>query len=248
MDTEEVVENGADDDPEYTTQNEVKDEDDESTAPDGPDEDDMESTDGKSTKPKSDTNALSRKRTKVLELWKDFYTAPAKKRDLKEVPEDLKVSWRKLFGTNKKPKRKSVKCPNKSCGRSFTTYGGMTYHYERCSLKLTDDNQKNNQKNYTCKLCNEIISSDGTIRGVIPHMLSVHPDQMPPVPDNLKEGLEYRVLKPKDARVRCKKEYPDGSVDIKPGMIKGRNGQMIVLPVTRQIVFGGQDYVETTQE
>ena len=155
--------------------------DDGADSEDGADSDSDLDMDAESSRlSKRDSNTLTAKRKEILELWKDYFTAPDS--GLKEVPEELISEWKcRLPKKARSGRNKPVKCPNDSCSKSFTAAGGLVYHYARCGLTPCTE--------YKCNLCS-FISSQG-VRNVIPHLVT-HSSQLPPIPDHLKDAVVYK--------------------------------------------------------
>ena len=183
---------------------------------------------------KADSNIMTKMRKQILDLWKDHFNVPGT--SLVEIDGETMNKWKTLFGprTKKKTTSRKVSCPKKCGAKAFSSLGGLVYHFQRCGLNQTTD-----QSSYTCKICNQIISS-GSIRGVIPHMTTMHLNDLPPVPQDLKEGLNYAFLTPKTRKTRGegRKTRLKGE-----DSVRGRKRFSLT-----HIYYTDEDYVETTKE
>ncbi|RWS27902.1 general transcription factor 3C polypeptide 2-like protein [Leptotrombidium deliense] len=124
----------------------------------------------KSTPQKKPTAVqIERNKRKLFEVWSDFILTP--KSNLRKTSA-MNFKW-----TITSENQKVAICPNEGCDLTFTTRQGLTYHFQRCGVKL----------NWKCKLCEYVAETQQTL--ILHHLFNVHKDQLPETPDELTECL-----------------------------------------------------------
>lgn len=92
----------------------------------------------------------------LISLWNEFIVSADD--SLRELPTDCD-KWLKEVR-----KKKRVKCPLEGCSQSYSSVGGLKYHYKRCGIEL--------KFVWKCKLCGyEAVKGN---RLIIQHLWSDH--------------------------------------------------------------------------
>lgn len=114
-----------------------------------------------------ESNKEFAKRMTILDTWSDYWTTYTT-RDGEAYPQH---EAREIMKTKKK-----ITCPMPSCGKAFTSIGGLKYHYARCNIT----------KAYDCKKCDPQIQV--STRGeMLRHMLLTHMEELPVLNEEQKE-------------------------------------------------------------
>lgn len=114
-----------------------------------------------------DSNKEFAKRMTILQTWSqhwsDYTTREGEAYPQKEAKSIIK-------------KAKKITCPIPTCRKSFTTVGGLRYHYARCNI----------ERCFKCKVCNP--PTEHKTRGdLLRHMVRSHYHQLPELDEEQKD-------------------------------------------------------------
>lgn len=133
-----------------------------------------------------DSNKSFNRRMELLKTWSDHWS-DFTTRDGEAYPQQKAKDIIKKF--------KKIECPIEKCDKSFTSIGGLKYHYARCNIT----------RSYKCKVCNPF--TEYSTRGeILRHMILSHYDDLPPLDGEQKEiansylSCENRTEKSKKIR------------------------------------------------
>lgn len=135
-----------------------------------------------------DSNKEFNRRMTILQTWSEYWTEYT----LREGEPYPKQRTKEIIAKSKK-----VACPIESCGKTFTTPGGLRYHYARCNL----------ERNFKCIVCNPPLSL--TTRGeILRHMIHSHYKELPELNDDQKEiANAYLSCEHKYEKVKKDKKF-----------------------------------------
>uniref|UniRef100_A0A6G1SJ35 General transcription factor 3C polypeptide 2 n=1 Tax=Aceria tosichella TaxID=561515 RepID=A0A6G1SJ35_9ACAR len=114
-----------------------------------------------------DTNKEFAKRMAILQTWSDYWIDYTTREG---------EAYSKLEAKNLIKRTKKISCPIESCRKTFTTIGGLKYHYARCNI----------ERCFKCKVCTpyEELKTRGDL---LRHMIRAHYDRLPPLKDEQEE-------------------------------------------------------------
>lgn len=114
-----------------------------------------------------DSNKEFARRMTILQSWSEHWTEYS----LREGEAYPRQKAKDIIA-----KAKKITCPIESCGKSFTTPGGLRYHYARCNI----------ERSFRCIVCNPPLSL--STRGeILRHMIQNHYTDLPELNDEQKE-------------------------------------------------------------
>lgn len=114
-----------------------------------------------------DSNKEFARRMTILQTWSDYWS-DFTTRDGEAYPQQQAKDIIK--------KTKKITCPIEKCNKSFTSIGGLKYHYARCNITRC----------FKCKVCNPF--SEYSTRGeILRHMILSHYDDLPALNNEQKE-------------------------------------------------------------
>jgi len=140
-----------------------------------------------------DSNKEFARRMTILqswsEHWRDYSTREGEAYPQQQAREMIK-------------RLKKIACPIESCGKTFTSIGGLKYHYARCNL----------ERSFTCLVCDP--HAQLSTRGeLLKHMILNHYEELPALVDDQREiansylSYENRIDKNKrDKRISADTE------------------------------------------
>lgn len=142
-----------------------------------------------------DSNKEFARRMTILQTWSEHWTDYST-REGEAYPQQ---EARDLIKRNKK-----ISCPITSCGKTFTSIGGLKYHYARCNI----------ERSFKCKVCNPHVQL--STRGeLLRHMILSHHDDLPTLNEEQEEiansylSCENRCDKSKkERRLNAETEAP----------------------------------------
>lgn len=135
-----------------------------------------------------DSNKEFNRRMTILQTWSEYWTEYT----LREGEPYPKQKAKEIIA-----KFKKVACPIESCGKTFTTPGGLRYHYARCNL----------ERNFKCIVCNPPLCL--TTRGeILRHMIHSHYKELPELNTEQKEiAHAYLSCEHKYEKVKKDKKF-----------------------------------------
>lgn len=114
-----------------------------------------------------DSNKEFARRMTILQTWSEYWS-DFTTRDGEAYPQQQAKDIIK--------KSKKITCPIEKCNKSFTSIGGLKYHYARCNITRC----------FKCKVCNPF--TEYSTRGeILRHMILSHYDDLPALNDDQKE-------------------------------------------------------------
>lgn len=114
-----------------------------------------------------DSNKEFNRRMTILQSWSEYWTEYT----LREGEPYSKQKAKEIIAKSKK-----IACPIESCGKTFTTPGGLRYHYARCNI----------ERSYKCIVCKPPLGL--STRGeLLRHMILSHYSELPELNDDQKE-------------------------------------------------------------
>lgn len=122
------------------------------------------------------SNREHAKKLRILRFWSKHWSGPEKR-----FGAPYKTSYANSLIAN----GKKITCPITDCCKSFTTRQGLEYHYKRCNL----------DSKFKCKLCappSNLFSTNGEI---LRHLIDIHLEELPILPEKSVEGLEHYFRK-----------------------------------------------------
>lgn len=141
-----------------------------------------------------DCNKEFARRMTILTTWSDYWR-DYQMRDGEAYP---MVKAKEIMKRSKK-----ITCPIESCGRAFTSIGGLKYHYARCNI----------EKSFRCIVCDppEQVNTRGEL---LRHLILNHYKDLPPLNDDQRQiansylSCESRVEKTrKDKKISADTEH-----------------------------------------
>lgn len=157
-----------------------------------------------------DSNKEFARRMTILQTWSDHWTDYST-REGEAYPQQ---EARDLIKRHKK-----IACPISSCGKTFTSIGGLKYHYARCNI----------ERSFKCKVCDP--HTQLSTRGeLLRHMILSHHDDLPALNTEQEEiansyfSCENRCDKSKKERkLNAETEAPSSAQRLIKSYIELRN-------------------------